>query len=32
MKENPYWEYAEAGDKYNSMIRTIGEDKAWQDM
>jgi len=23
---NPHWECAEAGDKYNSMIRTMGED------
>ena len=30
MKGNPYWKCAEAGDKYNSMIRTMGEDQAWQ--
>jgi len=29
MKENPHWKYAEAGDKCNSMFRTMGEDKAW---
>jgi len=32
MKENPHWEYMEAKDKCNSMIRTMGEDQAWQDM
>ena len=32
MKENPLWECAEAGDKCNSVFRTMGEDQAWQDM
>ena len=32
MKENFHWECTEAGDKCNSMIRTMGEDQAWQDM
>ena len=32
MKENLCWKYAEAGDKCNSVIRTMGEDWAWQDM
>ena len=32
MKENPCWECAEAEDKCNSVIRTMGEDQAWQDM
>ena len=32
MKENPHQEYAEAGDKCNSMIRTMEEDQAQQDM
>jgi len=29
MKENSHWKYTEAGDKCNSMFRTMGEDKAW---
>ena len=32
MKKNPHWECVEVGDKYNSMIRTMGEDQAWQDI
>jgi len=32
MKENPLWECMEAGDKCNSVFRTMGEDQAWQDM
>ena len=32
MKENLCWEYTEAGDKYSSMIRIMGEDQTWQDM
>ena len=32
MKENPHWECIEAKDKYNSVIRTMGEDWAWQDI
>ena len=32
MKENPHWECVEVGNKYNSMIRTMGENQAWQDM
>ena len=32
MKENPCWECMEAGDKCNSVIRTIGEDQTWQNM
>ena len=32
MKENPCWECAEAGNKYNSVIRTMGEDQTWCDM
>jgi len=26
MKENPHWKYAETGDNYNSVFRTMGED------
>jgi len=29
MKKVPIGKYMEAGDKYNSMIRTMGEDQAW---
>jgi len=32
MKEIPVGKCAEAGDKCNSVIRTVGEDWAWQDM
>ena len=32
MKENSHWEYMEVEDKCNSMIRTMGEDQAWQNM
>jgi len=32
MKENPLWECMEAGDKCNSVFRTMGEDQAWRDM
>jgi len=32
MKENPLLERVEAGDKCNSVFRTMGEDQAWQDM
>jgi len=32
MKENPRWECMEAGDKCNSVFRTMGEDWAWWDM
>jgi len=32
MKENSRWKCVEAGDKYNSMFRTMGEDWAWWDM
>jgi len=32
MKENLPWKCMEAGNKYNSVIRTMGEDQAWQDM
>jgi len=32
MKENPLWEHVEAGDKCNSVFRTMGEDWAWWDM
>jgi len=32
MKEISVGKCAEAGDKYNSMIRTMGEDQAWQNM
>jgi len=32
MKENPIGKCVEEGEKYNSMIRTVGEDWAWQDM
>jgi len=32
MKGNSCWGCVEAGDKYNSMIRTMGEVRAWQDM
>jgi len=31
-KGNPYWECTEAGNKCNSVIRTMEEDQAWQDM
>jgi len=31
-KGNLCWKYMEAGDKYNSVIRTMEEDWAWQDM
>jgi len=31
-KKNSHWKYMEARDKCNSMIRTMGEDWAWQDM
>jgi len=29
---NPCWKYMKTGDKCNSVIRTIGEDQAWQDI
>ena len=29
MKKNPHWKCIEAGDKYNSVIRIMGEDQAW---
>jgi len=32
MKEIPIGKYAEARDKYNRVIRIIGEDWAWQNM
>ena len=32
MKENLCWEYTEVEDNCNSMIRTMGEAQAWQDM
>jgi len=32
MKEKIPIKCTEAGDTYNSMIRTMGEDWAWQDM
>jgi len=32
VKKNPCWECVEAGDKCNSMIRTMGENQAWRDM
>ena len=32
MKKNPCWKYTEAGDKCNSMIKTMGENQAWRDM
>jgi len=32
MKEIPIGKYAEAGNKYNNMIRTMEEDWAWQDI
>ena len=32
MKENPHWKCMEAGDKCNSVIRTMEEDWAWQDI
>jgi len=32
MKEIPVGKCMEAGDKCNSMIRTMGEDQAWQDI
>ena len=32
MKEIPVRKHMEAGDKCNSMIRTMGENWAWQDM
>ena len=32
MKENLCWKYTETGDKCNSVIRTMEEDWAWQDM
>jgi len=32
MKEIPIGKYMEARDKCNSVIRTIGENQAWQDM
>ena len=32
IKEIPVRKCIEAGDKYNSMIRTVGENWAWQDM
>ena len=31
-EENPPWKCTEAGDKCNSMIRTIGEDWTWWDI
>jgi len=32
MREISAGKYMKAEDKYNNMIRTIGEDQAWQDM
>jgi len=32
MKENPLWECMEAGDKCNSVFRTMGENWVWRDM
>jgi len=32
MKEIPIGKCVEAGDKCNSMIRTMGENRAWQDI
>jgi len=32
IKEIPIGKYMEAGDKCNSMIRIVGEDRTWQDM
>ena len=32
MKEILIRKCTEVGNKYNSMIRTIGKDQAWQDM
>ena len=32
MKENSHWECTEAEDKCSNMIRTMGEDQAWQDI
>jgi len=32
IKENPIGKCVEAGDKCNSMIRTVGEDWAWWNM
>jgi len=29
MKKIPIEKYVEARDKYNSMIRTVGEDQTW---
>jgi len=32
IKEISIGKYMEAGDKCNSMIRIVGEDRTWQDM
>ena len=32
MKEIPIGKYMEAGDKCNSVIRTVGENQAWWDI
>ena len=32
IKEIPIGKCTEAGDKCNSVIRTVGENRAWQDM
>jgi len=32
MKENPHYKCTEPENKYNSMFRIIGEDRAWWDM
>ena len=32
MKENLCWKCVEAGDKCNSVIRTMEEDQAWWDI